>query len=62
MSDMCSGSEAGLYLKLFDYVCHLDPGLRIMKKKKIRVDRFRKVDISSPGKGNSNFHDARPVN
>ena len=32
---MCSGSEAGSYLRLIDFVCHSTLGLRVIKKKKI---------------------------
>ena len=32
--EMCSGSEASSYLRLIDFVHHLDRGLRIIKKKK----------------------------
>jgi len=31
---MCSGSEAGSYLRLIDFVYHLTLGLRVIKKKK----------------------------
>ena len=31
---MCSGSEAGSYLRLKDFVYHSTPGLRVIKKKK----------------------------
>jgi len=30
---MCSGSEAGSYLRLIDFVCHSTLGLRVIKKK-----------------------------
>ena len=30
---MCSGSEAGSYLRLIDFVHHLTLGLRVIKKK-----------------------------
>ena len=33
-TEMCSGSEAGSYLRLIDFVCHSAPGLRVMKKQK----------------------------
>ena len=32
---MCSGSEAGSYLRLIDFVYHSTLGLRVIKKKKI---------------------------
>jgi len=31
---MCSGSEAGSYLRLIDFVYHSTPGLRVINKKK----------------------------
>jgi len=31
---MCSGSEAGSYLRLIDFVYHSTLGLRVIKKKK----------------------------
>jgi len=31
---MCSGSEAGSYLRLIDFVHHSTQGLRVIKKKK----------------------------
>ena len=31
---MCSGSEAGSYLRLVDFVYHSTLGLRVIKKKK----------------------------
>ena len=33
-TEMCSGSEAGSYLRLIDFVHHSTLGLRVMKKKK----------------------------
>ena len=37
-TEMCSGSEAGSYLRLIDFVYHSTLGLRvIMKKKKVGV-------------------------
>jgi len=40
---MCSGSEAGSYLRLIDFVYHSTLGLRVIKKKKemrTREERF----------------------
>ena len=37
---MCSGSEAGSYLRLIDFVYHSTPGLRVIKKKKKRRSLF----------------------
>ena len=31
---MCSGSEAGSYLRLIDFVYHATLGLRVIKRKK----------------------------
>jgi len=33
-TEMCSGSEAGSYLRLKDFVYHSTLGLRVIKKKK----------------------------
>jgi len=33
-TEMCSGSEAGPYLRLVDFVYHVTLGLRVIKKKK----------------------------
>ena len=32
-TEMCSGSEAGSYLRRIDFVYHSTPGLRVIKKK-----------------------------
>jgi len=32
-TEMCSGSEAGSYLRLVDFLCHSTLGLRVLKKK-----------------------------
>ena len=42
---MCSGSEAGSYVRLIDFVYHLTLGLRVIKKKK--EDRVRRAVPSS---------------
>ena len=34
VTEMCSGSEAGSYLRLIDFVYHSTLGLRVMKKKR----------------------------
>jgi len=34
---MCSGSEAGSYLRLIDFVYHSTLGSRVIKKKGLRV-------------------------
>ena len=60
-TDMCSGSEAGSYLRLIDFVYHSTLGLRVIKKKKkVRVqgvvletlifDYFQ-VDVRGPADG-----------
>jgi len=33
-TEKCSGSEAGSYLRLIDFVCHSTLGWRVIKKKK----------------------------
>ena len=33
-TEMCSGSEAGSYLRLIDFVCHSTLGLRVIKKRR----------------------------
>jgi len=38
-TEMCSGSEAGLYLRLIDFVYHSTPGVRVIKKKKKKPTR-----------------------
>jgi len=37
MEEMCSGSEAGSYLRLIDFVYHSTLGLRVIKKKAMEV-------------------------
>ena len=37
-TEMCSGSEAGAYLRLIDFVYHSTLGFRVIKKKKIPQD------------------------
>ena len=53
---MCSGSEAGSYLRLIDFVYQSTVGVRVIKTKKRVSANFRLL-----GKGNSNSHGARPV-
>ena len=36
-TEICSGSEAGSYLRLIDFVYHSTLGLTVMKKKKFAV-------------------------
>ena len=40
-TQMCSGSEAGSYLRLIDFVYHSTLGLRVIKKKK-KISRLLK--------------------
>ena len=37
-TEMCSGSEAGSYLRLIDFVYHSTLGLRVIKKKNLVGD------------------------
>jgi len=45
---MCSGSEAGSYLRLIDFVYHSTLGLRVIQKKKRRVQLRSKVERFVP--------------
>jgi len=36
-TQMCSGSEAGSYLRLIDFVYHSTPGLKVIKEKRRRI-------------------------
>ena len=38
-TEMCSGSEAGSYLRLVDFVYHSTLGSRVINKKKKKKDR-----------------------
>ena len=41
LTEMCSGSEAGSYLRLIDFLYHSTLGLRVIKKtKKVQCSRF----------------------
>jgi len=43
---MCSGSEAGSYLRRIGFVCHSTLGLRVIKKKKNKeADRARHLAL-----------------
>jgi len=44
----CSGSEAGSYLRLIDFVYHSTLGLRVIKKKK-RLRIYLWITPSEPG-------------
>ena len=43
LTEVCSGSEAGSYLRLIDFVYHSTLGLRVIKKKKKRKALGREV-------------------
>ena len=43
-TEVCSGSEAGSYLRLIDFLYHSTLGLRVIKKKKYR-------QVTTPGHG-----------
>jgi len=54
VTEICSGFEAGSYLRLIDFVYHSTLGLRVIKKKKkkkkkavVRVRRLLSVSSSS---------------
>jgi len=42
-TEMCSGSEAGSYLRIRDYVYHSTLGLRVIKKKKRRGEGHKSI-------------------
>jgi len=44
-TEMCSGSEAGSYLRRIDFVYHSTPGLRVIKKKK-KKKPYRTVEYA----------------
>ena len=44
--EMCSGSEAGSYSRLIDFVYHSTLGLRVIKKKRRSRARFRGGDLA----------------
>jgi len=60
---MCSGSEAGSYLRLKDFVYHSTLGLRVIKKKKnLTRKSVRKSDAllpDCPVSGTENLHFVR---
>ena len=49
---MCSGSEAGSYLRLIDFVYHSTLGLRVIKKKK----SFDRGEFLEVGRGEVGGH------
>ena len=44
---MCSGSEAGSYIRLIDFVYHSTLGLRVIKKKRSMVGEVGETSVSS---------------
>jgi len=46
-TEMYSGSEAGSYFRLIDFVCHSNPGLRVMKKKKSLMSGYLVRDVEA---------------
>jgi len=48
-TEMCSGSEAGSYLRLIDFVYHSTLGLRVIKKKKSGRSSAGRVVLSAGG-------------
>ena len=44
-TEICSGSEAGSYLRLTDFVYHSTLGLRVIKKKRSSVRRLYKITV-----------------
>ena len=48
VTEMCSGSEAGSYLKLIDSVHHSTPGLRVIKKEKVAMPRLNPEPSPQP--------------
>ena len=47
---MCSGSEAGLHLRLIDFEYHSTLGLRVIKKKKKKEILIRKARVDADGR------------
>jgi len=43
---MCSGSDAGSYLRLIDFVSHTTLGFRVIKKKKKKKVRFQAKSLN----------------
>jgi len=50
-TEMCSGSEAGSYLRLIDFVYHSTLGLRVIKKKKKRKGAHTASNSRAPARG-----------
>ena len=47
-TEMCSGSEAGSYLRLIEFVCHSTLGLRVIEKKRRSPHRNREEEKVAP--------------
>ena len=45
---MCSGSEAGSYLRLMDFVYHSTLGLRVIRKKRRNGNELPRVTYELP--------------
>ena len=45
LTEMCSGSETGSYLRLIDFVYDSTLGLRVIKKKKKLREGLERVDV-----------------
>ena len=59
---MCSGSEAGSYLRLIDFVYHSTLGLRVIKKKKkVKGWGFREDSPAHPYRGISLIRNSAPL-
>jgi len=43
VAEMCSGSEAGSYLRLIDFMYHSTLGLRVIKKKMTKKKEEKKM-------------------
>ena len=51
-TETCSGSDAGSYLRLIDFVYHSTLGLRVIKKEKYRR---RALDCCQPARGQERY-------
>ena len=50
-TEMCSGSEAGSYLRLIDFVYHSTLGLSVTKKKRAQESGAEQISQSGPEPG-----------
>jgi len=48
LTEMCSGSEAGSYLRLIDILYHSTLGLRVIQKKKFLGSRVQGLQSTKP--------------